>query len=265
MRCPRQEGAFPFPVKYGYSFVGRVESGAPDWVGRTVFALFPHQTLAVLPTAELQLLPDGLPPRRAVLTANMETALNAVWDAEIGPGDRVAVVGAGVVGCLVAAIAGRIPGCELTLVDINPDRAAAAAALGVGFALPEGAPRDVDVVFHTSATEQGLATALALGGPEATVCEMSWYGNRRVSVGLGEAFHSRRLRLISSQVSKLPAARRARWDYRRRLALVVSLLADDRLDALINTEVAFVDLPDALPAIFRDPAGMAIAVHYPSA
>jgi threonine dehydrogenase-like Zn-dependent dehydrogenase len=263
MRCLRQEGDFPFPVKYGYSLVGRVEAGSDDLAGRAIFALNPHQTLAVLSGQDVLPLPDGLPPRRAVLAANMETALNAMWDAEVGPGDRVAVVGGGVVGCLVAYLAARIPGCAVTLVDVNPDREKQAQALGAGFAVPSAAPRDCDVVFHTSASEAGFATALSCAGLEATLCEMSWYGDRRISVGLGEAFHSRRIRLISSQVSMLPAVRRARWTHRRRLALALTLLTDDRLDVLLTHEIAFDDLPRSLPALFTDPSVLAIIVHYP--
>ena len=249
MRGPHMGGDFPFPVKYGYATVGRVEAGPRDLVGRTVFALHPHQSLFVLPASAVTLVPDGVPPRRAVLAANMETALNATWDAAPGPSGRIAVVGAGVVGALVAWLCGRLPKTQVTLVDVQPGRAALAERLGVGFALPADAPRDCDFVFHTSASAAGLATALALAGDEASIIELSWYGAGDVPVPLGGAFHSRRLRLISSQVGKVAPSRRAEFTHSRRLAAAVELLADPALDALLNDGTPFRDLPQQLPRL----------------
>ena len=211
MRGPHQVGDFPWPVKYGYMLVGALPDGAP------VFCLHPHQDHIVVGIDEVCRLPEGLPPARAVLAANMETALNAVWDASPGPGDRVTVVGAGVVGCLVARLLARFPGVDVQLVDINPARAETAGALGVGFASPADAAVDRDLVIHASASSAGLSTALSLGGVEATILELSWYGDAPVAVPLGEAFHARRLVLKSSQVGRVPAHRQARWTYRRRL------------------------------------------------
>lgn len=263
MRAPFQAGDFPFPVKYGYAAVGWVEAGHPDLLGRTVFALYPHQDRFVAPAASLLPVPDGVPPRRAVLAANMETALNAVWDSGAGPADNVVVVGAGVVGCLVAALCARLPGAVVTLVDIDRSRADVAAMLGCRFAPPEDAPGDADAVFHTSASGGGLATALRSAGFEATVVELSWYGAREVEAPFGDSFHSRRLKLISSQVGHVAGSRRARWTHGRRLAAALDLLADDRLDALLTEEVAFADLPAALPRLLApDAAGLATAIRY---
>jgi hypothetical protein len=249
MRAPHMGGRFPFPVKYGYATVGRVEHGPAELRDRTVFALHPHQTAFTAPAAAVIPVPDGLPLTRAVLAANMETALNAVWDAAPGPADRIAVVGAGVVGALVAWLCGRLPGAEVTLIDIAPERARLAATLGVGLAAPEAAPRDCDLVVHASGSAGGLATALGLAGNEATVLEMSWYGAGDVPAPLGGAFHSRRLKLISSQVGQVAPSRRPRWTHRRRLAAALDLLADPRLDALLAPAVAFADLPARVPEI----------------
>ncbi len=263
MCAPMQEGTFPFPVKYGYCAVGVVEAGAADLVGRTVFALHPHQQLFTAPAVAVAVVPEAVPARRAVLAANMETALNGVWDAGAGPGDRIVVVGAGVVGLLVTFLCAGLPGAEVTVVDTDPARAEVARRLGASFALPGRARGEADVVIHASGTPAGLASALELCGDEATLVEMSWYGDEAVSVHLGGEFHARRLRLVSSQVGQVAASRRPRWEPARRLAKALALLADPRLDDLITGEVAFADLPAALPAILDEGAqGLMTAVRY---
>jgi threonine dehydrogenase-like Zn-dependent dehydrogenase len=256
MRAPFMGGAFPFPVKYGYATVGRVEAGPPNLVDRIVFVLHPHQTLFNVPSSAVVPLPDGVPPARAALAANMETALNAVWDAAPGPADRIAIVGAGAVGALVAFLCGQLAGAEVTLVDINPARAELARKLGVGFATPEAAPADCDLVIHASGTAAGLGVAFKLAGEEATVLELSWYGAGEVSVPLGGAFHSRRLRLISSQVGGVAPSHRPRWSHSRRLAAAVALTADARLDVLLAPAVAFHDLPARLSDILAPKSGI---------
>ena len=261
MRAPFQKGAFPSPVKYGYANVGVVEIG--PLAGRTVFCLYPHQDRYVVPAAAVLPVPDGVPPERAVLAANMETALNVVWDAGIAPGDRVAVVGCGVVGALTAFLAAGIPGTEVTAVDINPDRQEVASALGAGFASPEDAPEDCDVVVHTSATGAGLDTAIACAGFEAKVIEASWFGSGTVPVALGGPFHSGRLTLVSSQVGHLPAHRRARWTHRRRLQTALALLTDARLDRLISGETSFSDSERDYAARLADPATLCHRFRYP--
>ena len=266
MRAPLQEGAFPFPVKYGYCAVGIVDvADEAALVGRTVFCLHPHQSAFAAPVDLLTVLPDGLPPRRATLAANMETALNALWDSGAGPGDRIAVVGAGLVGLLVAYLAARLPGADVTVVDVDASRAPLAERFGASFSTPErfGAPGDADVVFHASASPGGLAVALAAAGLEARIVELSWYGEGAVPVALGGAFHSRRLQLVSSQVGQVAPSRRPRWTYARRLGKALELLADPRLDDLITGDVAFADLPDELPTLLAPAArGLATVVRY---
>jgi threonine dehydrogenase-like Zn-dependent dehydrogenase len=263
MRAPAQQGAFPFPVKYGYAAVGTVEDGPDELAGRTVFALVPHADVFTAATEALVPVPASVPPRRAVLAANMETALNGLWDGGVGPGDRVAVIGAGLVGCLVASLAARIAGTEVTLVDILPERAAVAEALGCRFTVPEDCPGDCDVVFHASASAPGLAAALAAAGAEAAIVEMSWYGEGTVAAPLGGAFHSQRLRLVGSQVGSVSPSRRPRWDYRRRLGKALDLLDDPRLDVLLDTEIAFADLPRRLPAALAAGGGaLGVVVRY---
>ena len=253
MRAPFQAGAFPAPVKYGYCNVGVVEHGPRALAGRRVFCLYPHQTHYVVPVAALHALPDDVPPGRAVLAANVETAVNVLWDAAPRGGDRVAVVGAGTVGCVVAWLAARIIATEVELIDVDERKDAAARALGVPFRSPNAARRDADVVVHTSGSGAGLATALELAGVEATIVEASWYGDSAPVVPLGGAFHSRRLTLKSSQVGAVAAAQRARWSNTRRMELVMRLLANAELDALITGESPFEELPTLLARLATSP------------
>ncbi|GGJ51206.1 zinc-dependent alcohol dehydrogenase [Streptomyces brasiliensis] len=249
MRAPFQDGDFPAPVKYGYLSVGQVEEGPGSLVGRTVFCLYPHQSRYVVPVSAVTVVPESVPSARAVLAGTVETAVNALWDAAPLVGDRIAVVGGGMVGCSVAALLARFPGVRLQLVDADPARARTAHALGVDFASPADALGDCDLVVHASASEQGLARSLELLAPEGTVLELSWYGDRRVSLPLGEAFHSRRLTVRSSQVGSVSPARRASRTYADRLALALDLLGDPALDALITGESAFDELPDVMPKL----------------
>lgn len=246
MRAPFQEGEFSFPVKYGYINVGIVEQGPAELAGKHVFCLYPHQTLFNVPADAVTLLPANIPPERAVLSANMETAVNALWDAQPCIGDRISVVGAGVLGSMVAYLASRMTGCEVQLIDVNANRASLAKALGLEFLEPHNAAANRDLVVHASATSEGLDTALSLAGFEATVLELSWFGSHRTSINLGGSFHSQRLQIKSSQVGHVATQQRARWNYERRLQLALSLLSDPCLDALISGESAFSSLPETL-------------------
>jgi len=256
MRAPFMGGSFPFPVKYGYATVGEVEAGPAALIGRNVFALHPHQTKFDLQAEAVVPVPRDIPPQRAVLAANVETALNATWDAAPGPSGRIAVVGAGVVGALVGFLCARIEGAEVTLIDIDPAREVLARALNLKFATPDAAPVDCDFVFHASATAAGLATALDIASDEATIIELSWYGAGTVAVPLGGAFHSRRLKIISSQVGRVAPSHRASFTHRQRLEAAIKLAADPRLDALLAPAVAFGELPDRLPDILKPRSGI---------
>jgi threonine dehydrogenase-like Zn-dependent dehydrogenase len=247
MRAPYQAGDFTFPVKYGYCSVGRVIQGSAELEGRRVFCLHPHQDRYVVPQTAVVPIPDGLPTMRAVLAANMETALNGLWDATPRLGDRIAVVGGGVVGLLVAGLAGQIPGCSVQLIDTNPAKAESAKAFGLHFAAIDEAIGDADLVIHASGHPSGLCDALTLGRFEATILELSWFGDREVTLPLGEAFHSRRLRLISSQVGAVAPGMRDRRGHRERMALALDLLAaDGRFDRLLAPPVAFDRLPEVM-------------------
>jgi threonine dehydrogenase-like Zn-dependent dehydrogenase len=249
MRAPFQEGEFPGPVKYGYLNVGAVEQGPAELRGRTIFCLYPHQTAYVVPASAVTVVPDGVPASRAVLAGTVETAVNALWDAAPLLGDRVAVVGAGMVGCCVARLLGRFPAVQVTLVDVDPGRADVAAALGVSFALPADAAEGCDLVVHASATAAGLQASLDLLAPEGTVIDLSWYGDSEVRLSLGGAFHSRRLGIRASQVGTVSPARSGRRTTADRLALALELLRDPAFDALLTGQSRFAELPEVMSGL----------------
>lgn len=271
MRAPFQDGDFPFPVKYGYSAAGVVIDGPPEWLGTNTFALYPHQEVFAVPAAHAIRVPEHVPLKRATLAANMETALNAVWDSGAGPADKIVIIGAGIVGLLIAYLAARLPGTETFVVDVVPERRPIVEAFGATFvAAGDDAGvaigEDADVVFHTSASPGGLQTAIAACGFEAALVELSWYGNAAIQVSLGGAFHAKRLRLVSSQVGQVAASRRPRWTHARRLAAAVALLDDDRLDALVGETVPFDQLNTQMADILGGArGGLAPVIAYPPA
>jgi threonine dehydrogenase-like Zn-dependent dehydrogenase len=246
MRAPFQEGDFPGPVKYGYLNVGAVEEGPAELRGRTVFCLYPHQTAYVVPAGAVCVVPEDVPPARAVLAGTVETAVNALWDAAPAVGDRVAVVGGGMVGCCVARLLQGYPAAQVTLVDVDPGRADVASALGVDFALPDDAPEGLDLVVHASATSAGLQRSLDLLAAEGAVVDLSWYGDTEVRLSLGGAFHARRLTIRSSQVGSLSPARASRRTAADRLALALDLLRDPAFDSLLTGESRFDELPEVM-------------------
>ncbi len=249
MRGPMQEGDFPFPVKYGYAVVGRDQHGA------RVFCLHPHQERFGIPAALCAPIPDGVPDRRAVLAANMETALNILWDAAPLPGERALVIGAGVVGLLTAFLLSRIPGMAVTVTDTDPARRAIAESLGAGFAMPGDAPAGQELIVHATASEAGLRLALERAAFEARIIEASWFGDREPALPLGAAFHQRRLRLLSTQVGSVAPGMRGRRSHGQRMALALSLLEDARLDALLGPTILFDELPARIGAVLDPPPG----------
>ncbi len=271
MRAPHQEGDFPFPVKYGYSAAGVVINGPPEWIGANTFALHPHQDMFALPIEQIIRIPETVPLKRATLAANMETALNAVWDSGVGPGEKIVIVGAGIVGLLLTYLTARMPGTEVIVVDIAPERRTIVETIGATFAQAGSTNAsaigdDADVVFHTSANARGLTTAIDACGFEAALIELSWYGSAKTEISLGGAFHAKRLRLVSSQVGHVATAKRARWNYARRLRCAAALLDDPLLDQLVGKTVPFDQVASQMTDIFADKGGsLAPVIAYPAA
>ncbi|MBP0445995.1 zinc-binding alcohol dehydrogenase [Roseomonas sp. SSH11] len=269
MRAPLQSGEFPWPVKYGYAAVGLVEDGPAEWIGQRVFCLHPHQDRFVAPLTLCSPVPDRVPEWRAVLAANMETALNVIWDAQPLPGERALVIGAGVVGLLCAWLLSRFPAMDLALADPDPLRAQVAQRLGLRLVAPGDAPDRRDLIIHASGHPDGLRTALRCAGFEARILEASWFGSSECSLPLGGAFHSGRVTLRSTQVGQVAGPMRGRRTHAERLALALSLLGDPALDALCGPMVPFRELPRAMaellgPAAEGKPAPLCPVVTYDS-
>lgn len=249
MRAPFQVGDFPAPVKYGYLNVGVVERGAPELIGRTVFTLFPHQSVFVVPEDAVAVVPDAIPARRAVLAGAVETAVNVLWDAAPLVGDRISVIGAGMIGCAVARLAQNVPGVDLAVVDIDGSKSSVCAALGVAYVHPDDAPTDRDLVVDTSGSQEGLQLALRCAATEGEIVVASWFGDGAVSLPLGAQFHSRRLTIRSSQVGMVAPRRHGSRSLTDRRALALQLLADPAFDALLTGSSPWQQLPSVMAAI----------------
>lgn len=231
-------GAATYPCRYGYAWVGEVTSagdGAGLGIGQRIFALAPHGDEHRADARSVRAIPDGIPATRATLAANLETGVNAAWDARVGLGDRALVVGGGVVG-LACALAAARSGADVTVVEPAGHRRDAALAIGAARAVATDGELDgrFDVVFEVTGRPESLTSAIERAADEARVVIASFYGARIAPVPLGDAFHRRRLSLVSSQVSRIPPERAARWDHARRFELVLALLQDARLDAMID-------------------------------
>ena len=253
MRAPFQQGDYPGPVTSGYSSVGVVEEGPDALVGRIVFSLYPHQDRYIVPAEAVHPVPGDVPAERAVLAANMETAVNVVWDAGPAAGNRIVVIGGGVVGLLAATRCREVEGTSVTVVDPNRSREAVADALGLEWRPDPPPAATAELVIHASGAPEGLRAALEVAAEEATIVEASWFGTREVTLPLGEAFHARRLTIRSSQVGRVAPVRAADWTCERRLRFALALLADDRLDALITGESRFEELPQVMAALTAAP------------
>jgi 2-desacetyl-2-hydroxyethyl bacteriochlorophyllide A dehydrogenase len=259
-----------YPRRYGYAWVGEiVETCAVDRrVGERVFALLAHGDEHCVVASAARRLPPELPAERATLAANLETAVNVVWDAGIGLGDDVLVVGGGVVGLLAGQLARRAGASRVRLVEPLAARRLVAETLGFDAALsPEqligAAEAEADVVIEATGRPECLDLAIAQARSEGVVAVASFYGQRVAPVSLGVAFHRRRLTLRASQVSHLPPSRAGRWSFDRRFELVCELLRDPRLDALLERPIAIADAAAVYARLAAAPQGsLQVVFHY---
>lgn len=243
MQVPYMEGSFSLPVKYGYSLVGEVVDGPENLKRKIVHLLHPHQDYCVVLAEDVFVIPREIPSQRAILASNLETALNALWDSGVSAGDKVMVAGFGIIGSLVVRLLTLMPAVQVMVIDTDPNRKKLAETMGFSTAHAEELDADFDLAFHCSGHETGLQTCIDKAGPEGKVIEMSWYGNKPVTLNLGGTFHSQRKSIISSQVSSLPASKQARWNFYRRKQVVFELLKNPAFDQHIAATIAFQELP----------------------
>lgn len=241
MAIPYQKGAMTNTFTYGYSLVGEVISEG-EFQGEKVHVMHPHQDFAVVYTNDVRVLPRDIDPKLATLISNMETAVNAVWDAQVELGDRVLIQGYGTIGALVASILQKYPGLDLHVHDIDPQKAELIASHGLSVYDME--EEEFDLVFNTTGSEIALEEAFKFARLEGTIIELSWYGAKRVSLELGESFHYGRKRLICSQVSHIPNRKQPNWNYENRKDLVIRLLQELDPTYLLGHEINFQDAPE---------------------
>ena len=233
MRCPYQEGNFGSDVKYGYMNIGKVIDGPPGFKGKYVYTLFPHQTYYILDKTEVTLIPESIPLKRCLLTANMETAINGMWDTLPSCGDKILVIGSGVVGFLMAYILKSIPGSEILLVDSDSKKNKYSKLFNINFKNKYKA----NIIYECSGNAKILDGLSKHVKDEAIICILSWYGDNISKVKFGEEFLSKRIKIIFSQVSKVSHNRSQYWDNVKRRELAIKMLNDDRLDNLIEKKI----------------------------
>lgn len=221
-----------YPLQYGYACVGEVQQTGsavdPSWNGRQVFSFQPHASHFLAHPDELKTVPDGLPAQAAVFLPNMETAVNLVQDGRPLIGERVVVLGQGIVGLLLTALLARHPLGSLVAVEGRPERQELARRLGANMVVsPEeaaGAATGADLIYEVSGQPEALNLAIDLSGYASRIVIGSWYGSKAAPVDLGGAAHRNRLQLITSQVSTVDPALSGRWDKERRFGLVWEMI-----------------------------------------
>jgi len=263
MKCPYMGGEFPFPVKYGYSLIGKITEGPKQSIGKIVHVLHPHQDQCIVHMEDTFPIPPRVPPPRGTLASNLETAVNAIWDSNVTIGERALLIGFGIVGSLVARLLSFIPGVQLQVVDTNPSKITLAEKMGFEACNPEKVSGNFDLAFHASGSSDGLQLAIDKVGCEGRIIELSWYGTDKVSLSLGGTFHSQRKTIHSSQVSTVSPRQRPRWDRRRRKSLVFKLLERPEFDSHITHSVPFTKLPDLYGKLKAYPTeGLSYLVRY---
>ncbi|MEM1137565.1 MAG: zinc-binding alcohol dehydrogenase [Bacteroidota bacterium] len=262
MVVPYMRGTFQNEFTYGYSLVGRIIDGEKDLIGKVIHVMHPHQNYAVVKTQDIFFIPEQMNPKLATLVSNMETAVNAIWDANVEIGDKVLVIGYGTVGALTALIASKIPGIDISILEINQNRFNAAVEQGfkVSSILEN---KDFDIVFNTSGNAEMLQKAISVTKSEGRIIEMSWYGAKSITINFGADFHYGRKQLISSQVSQIPNRKLKNWTYHSRKKLVFKLLQELNPHYLINCEVHFSETPKFYNDLRRhETSGLGVVIKY---
>jgi 2-desacetyl-2-hydroxyethyl bacteriochlorophyllide A dehydrogenase len=258
---PGLTDTFSYPVKYGYATVGRVTGlGAgvsPEWHERLVFALHPHESHFVTSPDELVPVPSGLGNEHAALFPHAEAAVTFLMDGRPAVGEDVAVFGQGVVGLMTTAFLARLPLTRLVTIDLHPLRRERSLELGAHTWL-DAATLDAmggafDLAYELSGSPAALDQAIAVTGFNGRVVIGSWYGDKRVELGLGRAFHRSRITLVSSQVSTIDPQWQGRWDKARRAAVAWRMLAGVDPGLLVTHRFPFSEAAAAYELVDRHP------------
>ncbi|MEL6989426.1 MAG: zinc-binding alcohol dehydrogenase, partial [Bacteroidota bacterium] len=214
MRVPYMQGDFGLPVNYGYSMIASVQHPEND-SSKLAHVMHPHCNSFYAKSGDLFYLDEDTNLVAATFIANMETAINAIWDSQVQVGDKVLICGYGVIGALIAEILNSMPGIQVTILELNDARKQIAFQKSFNTELES----DYDVCFNCTAHEDALQICIDHSAYESKIIELSWYGIKAVNVNIGMDFHIKRKQIISSQVSHIPSFKSARWDYKRRKAL----------------------------------------------
>lgn len=271
-----------YPLQYGYACVGEVQQTGrdvdPDWQGRQVFSFQPHASHFLATTDQLIAVPDDLSAQAAVFLPNMETAVNLVQDGQPLIGERVVVLGQGIVGLLLSGLLARFPLADLAAVEGQPDRQDLARTFGVKDVYsPDEATRavasssdgypamaDADLIYEVSGQPEALNLAIALSGFASRIVIGSWYGSKRVPIDLGGKAHRNRLQLITSQVSTLAPGLSGRWDKQRRYHLAWDMIRATDTAQLITHNLPLEEAEWLYKQLHEEASGiMQSLFHYP--
>ena len=261
MKSPFQEGTFSFPIKYGYINVGKVINGPKKLLHKNTFALYPHQDLFEINSKEVQILNESNNPKKYLLTANMETAINIFWDTQASNKDKIVIVGMGSVGILTAYYFKLQNYKNVFICDSNLKKKKFATLLGLNFKDFKSI-KDIDVVINTTSNYQIINKSFNKLNLEGKIVEASWYGNKKGIINLGGNFHSKRLKLISTQVSNIPKYLSNKHNYKSRLKLAIKALSSNKLLKLVNTESHFNNLEEDYVSIINNPDSIMHAIKY---
>ena len=240
MQAPFQKGNFNLPIKYGYINVGKIINGPKNLINKNIFSLYPHQTIYEIPIKNINLLPkDNL--KKYVLVANMETAINIFWDCSANKNDKILIFGLGTVGLLTAFFFKLKNYKKIYVYDSNINKKKYCNLLRLNFINLKQA-KDFNIIINTTSNYKVLEKSMSILVNEGKIVEASWYGSKKGYLSLGDYFHSRRLKLISSQVSKIPNHMKNKYDYKKRLKLAINSLKHKKLEKLITSESNFFNL-----------------------
>ena len=243
MQVPYMDGSFSLPIKYGYSVVGKVISEG-KYLDRRVHLMHPHQSLIVADIGNVYFISDQLYYSKAALLSNMETIVNAIWDAEISNNEEVLICGFGGIGFLLAETIRMLKSAVVTILDTDDARISLAHKRGFETMMLNDLRREhFATAFNCSGTYGGLNNCIKAVGFEGKVIELSWYGDEMGLVDLGGSFHFNRKKIISSQVSNIPLGKKETWTFVKRKKYAEEVLNQLDLSSYGVNRIPFAEAP----------------------